>query len=167
MSTITATSRRKKAGAEGPPFVGGLLRLAMRQSRAHIERAIHAAGFADLQENNFPAFSYPLPDGTRPSVFARQRGISRQAANHLLREMEDLGYFERRPTKDGKRRLIHLTPRGERVAETIYSALRELHREWAAKVGPERFAVFMEVLRELAAQEQQEQFGEAETADDA
>lgn len=143
---------KKPAGLDGPPFVGGLLRLAMRKSRAHIERAMHAAGFHDLQENNFPAFSFPLPDGTRPSVFARQRGISRQAANHLLREMEALGYFERRATEDGRRRLIHLTPRGEHVAETIYAALRELHREWAAKVGPERFVTFMEVLRDLAAE---------------
>ena len=38
----------------------------------------------------------------------------------------------------------------ERVAETIYTALRELHRDWAAKVGPARFTAFMGVLRELA-----------------
>jgi DNA-binding MarR family transcriptional regulator len=132
------------------------MRLAMHKSRAHIERAVRDAGFHDLHEHNFPAFSYPLPDGTRPSVFARQRGISRQAANHLLREMEALGYFERRETEDSKRRLIFLTSRGEQVAETIYAALRQLHQEWGAKVGRERFAVFMEVLRELTAEENME-----------
>lgn len=150
-------SRRKRAPAappaaipDGPPFVGGLLRIAMGKSRAHVEQAMHDADFHDLPAANFPAFAYPLPDGMRPSDFARHRGISRQAANHLLGQMEALGYFERRAAKAGGRRLIYLTRRGERVAETIYAALRELQKQWAAKVGPERFALFMEVLRELA-----------------
>ncbi len=121
----------------------------MRKSRAHIEKAMLDAGFTDLNQSNFLALSFPLPNGTRPSDFARQRGISRQAANHLLGQMETLDYFERRESKGG-RRLIHLTRRGEHVAAVIYGALRELHQEWAAKVGPARFATFMEVLRELA-----------------
>lgn len=126
------------------------MRLAMRNTRAHIENAMHEAGFTDLTPATFPAFSFPLPDGTRPSDFARYRGMSRQSANHLLAQMEELGYFERRASKDGGRRLIFLTPRGEHVATAIYSAMRDLHKNWARKVGPARFAAFMEVLRELA-----------------
>lgn len=141
---------RPKIPSDGPPFVGGLLRLTMRRSRAHIEKAMHDAGFTDLNAANFLALSYPLPEGTRPSDFARQRGITRQAANHLLSQMEELGYFERRLAKGDKRRLIYLTRRGERVAEVIYEALRELHRDWAVQIGPARFATFMGVLRELA-----------------
>lgn len=150
MSIAKRKTLSKSAPADGPPFVGGLLRLTMRRSRAHIEKAMHDAGFTDLNQSNFLALSFPLPNGTRPSDFARQRGVSRQAANHLLTQMEALGYFERRTAKGGSRRLIYLTRRGERVAEVIYGALRGLHREWAAKVGPARFAAFMEVLRELA-----------------
>lgn len=143
-------TKRLKAAADGPPFVGGLMRLAMRETRSHIENAMHEAGFTDLTPTTFPAFSFPLPDGTRPSDFARYRGMSRQSANHLLAQMEELGYFERRASKRGGRRLIFLTPRGERVAATIYGAMQELHKDWARKVGPTRFAAFMEVLRELA-----------------
>ena len=39
------------------------------------------------------------------------------------------------------------------VAEAIYAALRALQKEWAAQVGPARFATFMDVLRELSGME--------------
>ncbi len=150
MTPNRQTKKKPRATTDGPPYLGGLMRLAMRKTRVHIENAMHQAGFTDLTPATFPAFAFPLPDGTRPSDFARYRGMSRQSANHLLAQMEELGYFERRANKRGGRRLIFLTPRGERVAATIYSAMRELHKDWARKVGPARFAAFMGVLRELA-----------------
>lgn len=150
MSNRLAAKRRKTAPGAGPPFVGGLLRLAWQRVRAQVHAAIMAAGFRDLQEAHFPAFSYPLPNGTPPSDFARQSRISRQAAHHLLGQMEALGYFERRAGKASARRLIYLTRRGERVAAAIYASLRALETQWAAEIGPARFEAFIAVLRELA-----------------
>ena len=138
--------------AEGPPFFGALLRLALQHARVEINDAIRAAGFTDLQEAHYAVFSYPPPDGIRPSELARRLGMSRQATNHLLAQMEALGYLERRAPDGGERRLVHLTERGWKVGEAIHAHLRARQAQWAAEVGPERFAVFMDVLRHMAGQ---------------
>jgi len=135
-----------------PPFVGGLLRMCWRRVRDRIRESVWAAGFTDLQDAHLALFSYPLPDGVRPSELARRLGASRQAANHLIGQMEALGYLERR-SADGDRRLVHFTERGRGVGVAIFACLRDLEAEWAAEVGPERFDMFMHVLRLLAGQD--------------
>lgn len=134
----------------GPPFVGALLRLCWQRVRAHLFEQVRAAGFMDLQEAHFAVFSYPLPQGVRPSDLARQLNASRQATNYLIGQMEGLGYLERRAVSGSDRRLIFLTDRGLQVAEVIYATLREVQAAWAREVGAERFGDFMEVLKKLA-----------------
>ena len=151
---MSITNQRKRGKAAGPPFVGAMLRLCWQHVREHIFDAVKHAGFADLQEAHFAVFSYPLPDGVRPSDLARQMRVSRQAANYLLGQLEDLGYVERRAESDGERRLVYLTDRGWRVGEVIYTSLRELQGRWRKEVGGQRFDAFMEVLGELTWQAQ-------------
>ncbi len=150
-------SRRSRAPkiADEPPFVGALLRLCWHRVRDRMYESIRAAGFADLQEAHFAVFSYPLPDGVRPSDLARRLRMSRQATNYLLGQLEELGYLERRAAPGTDRRLVHLTERGWNVADVIYASLRQLQREWAGEVGPDEFRTFMDVLRLLAAREEQ------------
>ncbi len=149
-------SRPRPKGAEGAPFVGALLRLCWRRVRDRIHEAVRAAGFTDLQDAHLSVFSYPLPDGVRPSDLARQIGMSRQATNHLIGQMEALGYLERRaPAEGSDRRLVHLTERGWQVGEVIVTCSRDMQAEWAEEIGRERFGDFMDVLRRLAATEQQ------------
>lgn len=133
-------------GAEGPPFVGALARLCFQKARRRVEAAIRAAGGTDVHETHLAVFSYPLPDGARPSELARRLNMSRQAAHHAIAQLVRQGYLERR----GARGLIHLTPKGRHIAEAIWASMRGLQAEWAARIGAERFGVFLEVLRELA-----------------
>lgn len=135
---------------DGPPFVGALARLCFQRARARVEAAIRDAGGGDLHETHLAVFSYPLPDGVRPSELARRLNMSRQATNHVIAQLEAQGYLERRAPEGGGRRLVYLTPRGWGVAEAIWASMRALQAEWAAQVGPDRFGVFVEVLRELA-----------------
>jgi len=134
----------------GPPFVGGLLRVAHQHARNRMLQTIHEAGFTDFQEAHFAVFSYPLPDGDRPSELARRRHMSRQAINYLLSQLEELGYIERRADGDSDRRLVYLSARGREVAGKIFACLRQLHAEWAKEVGADRFGIFLDVLRELS-----------------
>lgn len=131
-------------------FVGALLRLCWQQVRARMIEAIHAAGFTGLDEAHFPLFTYPPPDEARPSELARRFRMSRQAVNYLITQLEAAGYLERRTDRRSGRRLVYLTRRGWQVIETMYATARQLQAEWADKVGPERFADFMNVLRELS-----------------
>ncbi len=136
-----------------PPFVGALLRQCWRRVRDRIQDAVRAAGFEDLQEAHLAVFTYPLPDGIRPADLARRMGMSPQATNYLIAQVEALGYLERRAPQGSDRRLVYLTERGWQVGETIFACLRELQAEWADEVGQDRFAEFMDVLRRLAARE--------------
>jgi DNA-binding MarR family transcriptional regulator len=136
--------------AEKPPFVGALLRLCFEHARARVHQAIREAGCDDLHETHLRLFTYPAPDGVRPSEIARRLGMSRQAANHVIAQMESLGYLERRDDPDG-RRLVYLTPRSWKVTEAIWAAMRDLQAEWRAELGSERFEVFIGALRQLAA----------------
>jgi DNA-binding MarR family transcriptional regulator len=150
MSTHTR-ERSDSVVQAGPPFFGALLRIVWQHVRDRMLQAIHDAGFNDFQEAHFAVFSYPLPDGVRPSELARQKRMSRQAVNYLISQLEELGYVERRAPDGSERRLIYLSPRGQQVAATIFACLRQLHGEWAEEVGQKRFDAFLDVLRQLAA----------------
>jgi DNA-binding MarR family transcriptional regulator len=126
--------------------------MTLQRVRGRMLEAIRAAGFTDFQEAHFAIFSYPPPDGVRPSDLARQRQMTRQAVNYLIAQLEELGYVERRAADIGSdRRLVYLTARGWNVGDTIFACLRALEAEWADEVGDKRFAVFLDVLRQLSA----------------
>src|SRR5688500_14254364 len=79
-----------------PPTFGALMRITWQHVRNELLQAIHEAGFAEFQDAHFSVFSFPLPDGVRPSDIARQKNMSRQAINYQLVQLEVLGYVERR-----------------------------------------------------------------------
>ncbi len=132
-------------------YVGALLRLSWQRLRQRLNETVRAAGFDDLQDTHMLVFSYPPADGVRPSELARRLGMSRQAANHVIGQMEAMGYLKRRAAPGGERRLVYLTPRARRVGDVIVACLRDIEAEWARDVGKERFADFLTVLRQLAA----------------
>jgi len=133
-----------------PPFIGALLRIALGRVRARMFQALHDAGFTDIQDPHMAVLTYPAPDGTRPSDLARRAGVSRQAMNHLLAQVEALGYLERRAAGDGERRLVYTTPRGWQATQTIWDCLTDVQSELAGEIGAARFAGFMDVLRQVA-----------------
>jgi DNA-binding MarR family transcriptional regulator len=139
-----------------PPFFGALMRITWQHVRHQMLRSIHDAGFTDFQEAHLAVFSYPLPDGARPSELARQKKMSRQAINYLIVQLEGLGYVERRVSEDADRRLIYLTAQGRQIADAIFACLRGLHEEWAREIGQERFDVFLDVLKQLAAKSRED-----------
>lgn len=143
-----------KGQMPGPPYFGALLRIVWQYVRVRMLQAIHDAGFTDFHEAHFAVFSFPLPDGVRPSELARQKQMSRQAMNYLLVQLEDLGYIERRAADGSDRRLIYLSERGRQVADTIFECLRQLHEDWAKEIGKDRFQEFLSVLRQLSAKAQ-------------
>ena len=133
-----------------PPYVGALLRICWRAARDRLDEAIRAAGFVDLQDQHLLVFSYPPPEGHRPSEIARRLGATRQAANYMIGQLEDLGYLERRAEGDSGRRLVWLTARGREVTRVMHVTLEALEAEWAEEVGAEDFDAMMRALRRLA-----------------
>lgn len=134
----------------GPPMIGALLRMPWERVVRHMLERLHAEGFDDVDTPHMNLLLYPGPQGARPSELAAQRGMSKQAANYLLGQLEALGYIERRPdANDGRSKRIALTDRGERAALTIREAVRDVERDWQAQLGKDRFAQLKALLLEL------------------
>jgi DNA-binding MarR family transcriptional regulator len=111
---------------------------------------LHQHGHDDLETPHLTVFQYPGPQGARPSELAARLGVSKQALNYLLGELERLGYLERRPDpQDLRSRRIALTRRGEHAIEVIRDAVAEIEHDWEAKLGAKRFAELQGLLREV------------------
>jgi DNA-binding MarR family transcriptional regulator len=134
----------------GPPLIGALLRMPWEQVLRRMLDRLHEHGFDDLDAPHLNLLLYPGPQGARPSELAARRGMSKQAVNYLLGELERLGYLERRVDPEDRRsKRIALTRRGELAAYTIRDAVREIERDWETKLGPRRFGELRGLLVEL------------------
>jgi len=134
----------------GPPMIGALLRFPWEAVQEHMLKRLHANGFTDFDAAYLIVAQYPGPQGERPSDLAARLRISKQALNHLLGQLEHLGYLERQPDPGDKRsKRIALTPRGTKAATVIRAAVAEMETTWAQQLGPKRFNQLRTLLQEL------------------
>jgi DNA-binding MarR family transcriptional regulator len=120
--------------------------------RHRLLAALHDAGFTDLNAAHFAVLRYPPPEGRRPSDLAREAGMTKQAMNYLLGDLEQLGYLTRDDDPaDRRSRRVHLTERARATAPVIRRAVREIEAEWERELGPARFARLRQLLVDLNA----------------
>ena len=63
-----------------------------------------------MRASHLELFRFPGPEGMHPTELADRVGLSKQALNHLLNELESLGYLTRETTgTDGRHRVVPLT----------------------------------------------------------
>jgi len=139
-------------GAEpfGPPLIGALLRMPWEAVQERMLERLHAGGFPDFDASYLTVFQYPGPQGERPSELAARLRISKQALNHLLGQLERLGYLGREADpEDGRSKRITLTPRGTRAVTVIREAVAEMEDGWARQLGPRRFTQLRRILEDL------------------
>jgi DNA-binding MarR family transcriptional regulator len=135
----------------GPPLIGALLRIPWETVRRRMLERLHERGFDDLETAHVNVLLYPGPQGSRPSELAARLGMSKQAVNYLLGELERRGYLERRADPDDLRsRRIVLTERGESAGKVMREAVTDVEREWETSLGRRRFAELRGLLTELA-----------------
>ena len=134
----------------GPPLIGALLRLPWEAVQQHMLDRLRERGFDDFDRAFFAVFRYPGPHGARPTDVAARVGISKQALNYLLRELERLGYLGRELDPDDLRsKRIVLTERGSAAVQVIREAVAEMEAAWAEALGARRFATLRNLLLEL------------------
>ena len=134
----------------GGPLIGALLRVPWEAVRTRMLTRLRESGFDDFEPAHFTVFRYPSPDGARPSELAARLGISKQSLSYLLRELERLGYLERRPDPaDLRAKRVVVTRRGKGAIAVIRSAVAELEQEWAEQLGARRYAQLRSLLVEL------------------
>ena len=154
MATSSSSSRftNDSAGAQsfGPPLIGALLRIPWEAVRRRMLERLHQRGFRDFDVSHLGVLLYPGPQGLKPTELAARLGASKQSVNHLLGQLERLGYLERRDDPDDLRaRRIHLTPRGRAAGMVMREAVTEVERDWARRLGSQRLEQLRELLREL------------------
>ena len=123
------------------PRIGELLRLASEATHRALLERLHAAGFGDVRASHLELFRFPGPQGVRPTELADHVGLSKQALNHLLNELESLGYLTREAAgPDGRHRVVHLTGRGLEFSAAAKSAVLAIEAELTGILGEQRMA---------------------------
>jgi DNA-binding MarR family transcriptional regulator len=133
-----------------PPLIGALLRRPLQVVRQHMLERLHESGFDDLDAAHLVVLQYPGPQGLRPSELATRVGMSKQAVNYQLGQLERLGYLIRQQhSEDQRSKRISLTDRGYAAIPVIRDAVAEVEARWASELGSDRFAQIRELLVEL------------------
>jgi DNA-binding MarR family transcriptional regulator len=119
---------------------------------ARILRDLHDAGFTDLVPAHLAVLRYPGPENRRPSELAAEAGMTKQAVNYLLGQMERLGYLTRDDDPEDQRfKRIRLTDRGHAAARAIRASVAGIEAELEQQLGPADFAKLRELLVQLNA----------------
>jgi DNA-binding MarR family transcriptional regulator len=134
----------------GPPLLGALLRMPVDVIRARMLAALHEQGFADLIPAHMIVLRYPGPDGLRPVEIAAQTGMTKQALNYLLGQLESYGYLERVEDADDQRsKRVRMTERGYAAGRVMRGAVSEVEAEFAAVYGSDELESLRSVLARL------------------
>jgi len=131
--------------------MGALLRIPWETVRRRMLERLHERGFDDLDVAHLAVFLFPGPQDAKPSELAARLRASKQSINHLLGQLERLGYLERRDDPDDLRsRRVHLTARGKAAGLLMRQTVEEVERDWEKRLGAQRFAQLRDLLRELS-----------------
>lgn len=149
---MTSRSVDTTSPPPGPPLLGALLRGPVEVIRERMLEALHAHGYTDLVPAHLIVLRYPGPEGRRPGEIAAQSGMSKQAVNYLLGQLESLGYLERHAAGGDRRsRVVQVTRRGRTAIQTIRDAVGEVEEEWARELGRDDLEQLRALLTRLAA----------------
>lgn len=132
------------------PLIGPLLRVPLQEIRARMRDAVAAAGYTDVAPAHFNILQHPTPDGLRPSEAAARAQMTKQAANRLIRHLENRGYLRLEPDPaDQRARIIRLTDRGWKLIRVIRDEVERVEAEWSGRLGQRKFDALRSTLREL------------------
>ena len=133
-----------------PPLIGALVRRPTEAVHLRILREANEAGFTDLVPAHLAVLRFPGPNGRRPSELAAEVGMTKQAMNYLLGQLEQLGYVDRRDDPDDQRsKRVHLTRRGEALRAAIRRTVTAIEQELEDELGASSYAQLRRLLVRL------------------
>jgi DNA-binding MarR family transcriptional regulator len=133
-------------------WIDGLtLPVLLEQARKTYGTAIRT-GFTDAGFDDMPRLGARVVGGIKrhgalQGDFARQLGVSKQAASQLIDTLELRGYVKRVPDPSDRRRVsVELTSRGVEAAEVSRKAVDEIDRALRDAVGEKSIVAMRKVL---------------------
>lgn len=128
------------------------MRMPVDAIRVRMLTALHRHGFTDLIPAHLIVLRYPGPDGRRPGEIAAQSGMSKQALNYLLGQLEQSGYLTRVEDPDDRRsKRVYTTARGDAAIELMRATVAEVEREFAERFGADELDTLRSLLAHLNA----------------
>lgn len=141
-------------GDPGPrrPMLAAQLRRASEASHRFVFDYLGEQGFTDLRQSHFDLFRFPGPESQTPTQLAEHMGLSKQALNPLLNELQAMGYLSREATgSDRRTRILTLTPRGLALVAAIREALDLLEARTHQQLGPQGYNTLLNALADIQA----------------
>jgi DNA-binding MarR family transcriptional regulator len=131
------------------PNVGMLMYVAARSLEARAYDAVVAAGAA-VTPTQARLMAQVDPGGSRLVTLAARARITKQSASFLVDQLERAGYVDRVPDpRDGRAKLVRLTPRAREVGDAADAVVAEALEEWEEHLGPTRMRALEETMRLL------------------
>lgn len=131
--------------------IGQLLGDAVIGFRRDLYARAKAGGYDDIRAVHLQVFGAIDWNGTRLRDLAARANMTPPAMAELVDDLQAAGYLERRPDpSDGRAKLIRPTRKGRRVLAAALRAVEEIEREYAERLGIERFDQLVLALHELA-----------------
>jgi DNA-binding MarR family transcriptional regulator len=107
----------------------------------------------DLRMSHVRVLAAIPPGGVSITELARRAGMTKQGCGQFVTHLAGTGHLRTSPDpEDGRVRLVFRSVAGDRFMDEVYAALDRIEGDFAAQVGPRRFATFKKVMGELAGQ---------------
>ena len=113
-----------------------LLHAAAEDVLRRLRDGLHARGWREVTTPQLVLFGHLDCGATHAALIAQRLGVSRQAISRTLRELETAGLVTLEIDPDrGNRRLVVMTPRGERLALAARAELAAIEAALAERLG--------------------------------
>jgi len=136
-----------KGSGGDDPHVAVLLGKVLLEIRA----AFAGEDWGGLRQSHFRLLSEVPPSGISVTDLAVLLGMTKQAVGQFVTFLVESGHLEVRDSPADRRvRLVVRTRLGDDTNRAVTARIRRIERQWARRVGPERYAAFRDVLETLA-----------------
>ncbi len=96
---------------------------------------------------------YVRHKGTRQSDIVARMGLSKQAVQQLILDLENSGILRREPDpNDGRGKIVHFTEKGLAAQRDSQKAKRKVEAEIRTRLGDEEFERLVEALKKIGSE---------------
>jgi DNA-binding MarR family transcriptional regulator len=126
------------------------MRILLRQTSLQTSEALAEQGYGDLRPMHLLVIERLFICEARATEIAEAIGLTKQATGQIIDRMDELGYVQRVPDpSDGRAKVLQLTDRGQRAAQTLRSIADENEKKMLAALGQTRYRQLRAALGSL------------------
>lgn len=119
------------------PRITYLMRVLHQHYTEFVSAALRGAGFAGIRPGDAKALVFVPAEGIPVGELATRAGVRKQTMREAVEHLERAGYVESRSNpRDGRSRLVFLTPRGQAARPAARAAGDRAEAHWAQLTSP-------------------------------